>query len=166
MQNWFTRTTASVGILVIFTLVSWSAFAEPVGALAELNPMGEQMLTSHGKSAADIEQEIPSRQTVGLPVYPGAVYTGAMEGTGILPSIIMASADPVEKIREWYANQPGFSYHDQLRLFYIGDEYVMMESESVYLQDISENPSASTGGLMFNMAGMKTQFTISYKPKN
>jgi hypothetical protein len=41
----------------------------------------------------------------------------------------------------------------------------MMESESVYLQDISENPEGIAGGLMCNMAGMKTQITISYKPK-
>lgn len=50
-------------------------------------------------------------------------------------------------------------------LFDAGDQYRPMVTESVFLQDISENPFESTGGLSgFDMTGMKTQITISYKP--
>ena len=50
-------------------------------------------------------------------------------------------------------------------MFYVGDEYVMMQSEAVLLQDISDDPQASACGMAFDMKGMKTQFSISYEPK-
>ena len=139
--------------------------AEPVGKLPELNHMGEQMLVSQGHTVADLMQKIPSTEAVGVAVFPGSLYIGEIEGSGMMPSVILVSGEPMEKVKEWYENQPDFSYEETFKLFYLGDEYAMMESESVFLQDISENPDASPGALMFNMAGMKTQMTISFKPK-
>jgi len=102
---------------------------------------------------------------VGLPIYPEAWYTGSMTADGMLPSAIMVSGDSVEKIKEWYLSQADLSYSEMSDIFYVGDEYKMMESESVMLQDISGDPQASFSGMVFDMKGMKTQFTISYKPK-
>ena len=113
----------------------------------------------------DVPETIPSRESVGLPIYPGAVYTSRFDGEGMLPWVIMASSDPMEKVKAWYAEQEGLTWNDMFELFHAGDTYEMMAVDSVLLQDISEDPSQSTGGLAgFDMSGMKTQITIAYTP--
>jgi hypothetical protein len=159
------RLATLFGAILCTALFPVIVSAEPVGRLPELNHMGEQMLISQGHTAADLAQEIPASDTVGVAVFPGSLYTGEIKGSGMMPSVVLASVESLEKVKEWYAKRPEFSYEESFKLFYLGDEYVMMESESVYLQDISESPETSAGGLMFNMADMKTQITISYKPK-
>lgn len=140
--------------------------AEAVGQLPALNHMGEQMLASQGMTASDLLQRVPSVEAVGMPVYPGALYTGEILAEGMLPSVVLASPDSIGQVRAWYAGQEGLSWEGNFRLFYRGAEYVLMESESILLQDISERPASSAGGLMFDMSGMKTQITISYQPKS
>jgi hypothetical protein len=159
------RVAIGLSALLLAALNTASVNAEPVGGLPDLNHVGSQMLESHGKTAADLLANVPSRETVGLPVFPGAFYTGTIEASEMMPTVVLASTEALAKVKAWYAGQPGFTYDDSFKLFYRGDEYVMMQTESVYLQDISENPTASAGGLMFNMKGMKTQITISYQPK-
>jgi len=154
-----------LNVLVFITLACGYACADPIGKVPELNHSGAQILAASGKSHADIVSEVPSRETVGLPVYPGALYTGSVTADGMLPSVIMVSGDSVETVKEWYLGQAGLSYSETSDIFYVGDEYKMMESESVMLQDISDDPQASFSGMAFDMEGMKTQFTISYKPK-
>jgi len=165
VKNLFFIKIISVSTLLSLTFAAGLAVADPIGDLPEFNEGGEQILGAHGRSREDLKKEIPSRATVGLPVYPGAFYTGKMEAEGMLPTVIMVSGDPIAKVQEWYASQEGLSYHDTYATFYVGDDYVMMESETVFLQDISGDPSASFSGLAFDMEGMKTQFSISYKPK-
>lgn len=165
MHSQKSRIKMLLGFLACIALSPASASADPVGDLLEFSHVGEQMMASQGKGHADIKKEIPTKQTVGLPVYPGAFYTGAMAGEGMLPTIVMASGDPIETIKEWYANQDGLSYEDTFQTFYVGEKYLMMQSEAVFLQDISKDPSVSVGGLVFNMDGMKTQISISYIPK-
>jgi hypothetical protein len=156
----FTITAMALGLTV-----AQPAHAEPVGEALPFSDSGEKMMSAHGRSPADINAEIPSMETVGLPVYPGARYTGAMQAEGMLPTIVMASADPAETVKEWYAGQDGLSYSEMGQTFYAGDEYVMMQSETVFIQDISQDPFATVGGLLFDMEGMKTQISISYQPK-
>ena len=165
MQIFQARLATLFSAIMFVALFPAIVSAEPVGGLPELNHMGEQMLISQGQTAADLVQKIPSAETVGVAVFPGSLYTGEIEGSGMIPSVVLASKEPLEKVAEWYQEQPGYRYDETLKLFYLGDEYVMMESESVFLRDISENPEASAGGLMFNMADLKTQITITYKPK-
>jgi len=139
--------------------------AEPVGELLPLTERAEALFAMSGKTVEEVRATIPSRETVGLPVYPGAAYTAQFTGEGMLPSVIMASADPLDEVKAWYASQEGLTWDDMFGLFYVGDTYKMMATESVFLQDISEDPSQSTGGLAgFDMTGMKTQITIAYKP--
>ena len=163
------KTLATSTLQRVFTalllLAPFSVFAEPVGDMLPLTDMGEAMLVMSGASIEDEAAKIPSKEAVGLPVYPGAYYTATFGGEGMLPSVIMASSDPMEKVKSWYENQEGLTWSDMFGLFYVGDEYEMMVTESVFLQDISEDPSVSTGGLGgFDMSGMKTQITISYEP--
>jgi len=152
-------------ILLVSLGLSGPAMAEPVGDLLPFTETGEALFAMSGKTVDEVRATIPSRETVGLPVYPGAVYTAQFTGEGMLPSVIMASADPLDEVKAWYAGQEGLTWNDMFELFYVGDSYEMMATESVFLQDISEDPTQSTGGLAgFDMTGMKTQITIAYKP--
>jgi len=123
MQRQKSRIKILLGFLACIALSPASASADPVGDLLEFSHVGEQMMASQG-----IKKEIPTKQTVGLPVYPGAFYTGAMAGEGMLPTIVMASGDPIETIKEWYANQDGLSYEDTFQTFYVGEKYVALFS--------------------------------------
>jgi hypothetical protein len=165
MQNPILKTIISLSVVVFITLIPGFASAEPIGDVPELNHAGAQVLAASGKSRADIVNEVPSREMVGLPIYPGALYTGSMTADGMLPSAIMVSGDSVEKVKEWYMSQADLSYNETSDIFHAGDEYKMMKSESIMLQDISADPQASFSGMAFDMKGMKTQFTVSYKPK-
>lgn len=157
----FSRSLAIATLL----LVPLAAAAEPVGDMLPLSETGEAMLVMTGASIEDHAAKIPSKEAVGLPVYPGAFYTATFSGEGMLPSVIMASSDDFDTVKAWYQNQDGLTWSDMFGLFYAGDEYKMMVTESVFLQDISEDPSVSTGGMGgFDMSGMKTQITISYEP--
>lgn len=149
----------------ISLLASAAAVAEPVGEMLPLSEMGEAMLVMTGGSLEDEAAKIPSRETVGLPVYPGSYYTATFSAEGMLPSVIMATSDPMEKVKAWYEDQDGLTWNEMFGMFHVGDEYEMMVTESVFLQDISEDPSVSTGGMGgFDMSSMKTQITISYEP--
>lgn len=152
-------------VLFLSLGLSGQAMAEPVGDLLPFTEMGEALFAMSGKTVDEVRATIPSRETVGLPVYPGAAYTAQFSGEGMLPSVIMASSDPMDEVKAWYANQEGLTWNDMFGLFYVGDTYEMMATESVFLQDISDDPTQSTGGLGgFDMIGMKTQITIAYKP--
>jgi hypothetical protein len=160
----FTAPTRRLG-LVLLLLLPLSAIAEPAGEILPLTEMGESLMAMAGGSIEDEAAKIPSKETVGPPIYPGAYYTATFGGEGMLPSVIMASSDPIETVKAWYEKQEGLTWSEMFGLFYVGDEYEMMVTESVFLQDISEDPSVSTGGLGgFDMSGMKTQITISYEP--
>jgi len=151
-------------VLVLSLGLSGPAMAEPVGDLLPFTEMGEALFAMSGKTVDAVRATIPSRETVGLPIYPGAVYTAQYSGSG-MPGVIMASSDPMEEVKAWYASQEGLTWDDTFELFYVGDSYEMMATESVFLQDISEDPTQSTGGLGgFDMTGMKTQITIAHKP--
>lgn len=162
------RTIATFGrqmALALLILSPMIAAAEPVGEMPPLSESGAAMLAMAGGSIEDEAAKIPSKETVGLPVYPGSFYTATMSGEGMLPVVIMASSEPIEKVKSWYREQDGLTWNEMFGLFHVGDTYEMMATESVFLQDISEDPSISTGGLGgFDMSGMKTQITISYKP--
>ena len=150
----------------LLLLLPLAAFAEPVGEMLTLSEMGEAMLVMSGASIEDEAAKIPSREAVGLPVYPGSYYTAQFSAQGMLPAVILASSDPMEKVKAWYAMQEGLTWSDMFEMFHVGDSYEMMVTESVMLQDISEDPSQSTGGLGgFDMSGMKTQITISFERK-
>jgi len=152
--------------LTLAFLLPVAATAEPVGGMLPLTEMGEAMLAMSGGSIDDEAAKIPSKEAVGLPIYPGSYYTATFGGEGMLPSVIMASSDPIEKVKAWYGEQEGLTWNEMFGLFHTGEEYKMMVTESVFLQDISEDPTASTGGLGgFDMSGMQTQITISYEPR-
>jgi hypothetical protein len=160
--EFFFKIACSKALICLFAI---PAFAEPAAILPVYNHVGEQLMASGGRTREDVAAEIPTRQEIGLPVYPDLFYSGSITAEGMMPSLVLASGDPVETVRAWYESQPELQYDEQSKVFYTGESYAMHESESIFLQDISDNPKASVGGMVFDMHGMKTQITISYKPK-
>ena len=151
--------------IATLALVSSAANAEPIGDLPPLSDYSKQVMAGQGKSVQDMKDAIPSKEMVGIPVFPGALYCTEMTAEGMLPTVVLASEEPVGDVKTWYLEQEGLTWSEQWGMFYVGDEYVMMQSEAVLLQDISDDPQASACGMAFDMKGMKTQFSISYEPK-
>ena len=91
-------------------MVVWaaSAIAEPIAPLATLNDIGKLMLASEGKTEADAKKDIPSRELVGIPAYPGSRF-GAIGGDGTVDgnSVQLISKDSPEKVIDWYRKQLG-----------------------------------------------------------
>jgi len=154
-----TRSCCFIGLALVLNIAN----AEPVGELPPLSDLSKQVMASQGKSVQDMKDAIPSKEMVGVPIFPGALYCTEMTAEGMLPTVVLASKEPIGDIKAWYLEQEGLTWSDQWELFYVGDEYVMLQSESVLLQDISEDPQASACGMMFDMKGMKTQLSISYE---
>jgi hypothetical protein len=165
MKTRVIRCSISIATVAVFVLASAPLAAEPVGKLPPLSDFTKQVMASEGKTVNDLYKSIPSKETVGMAVYPDSLYCTEMSGEGMLPTVILASADPIEKVNAWHAEQASLTWSDMWGVFYVGDEYVMMQSESVVVMDISEDPQASACGLAFDMTGMKTQISISYQPK-
>lgn len=139
--------------------------AGPVAGLLPLNETAEAMIAMQGKTVDDIRNEIPSMEAVGLPIYPESYFGGTMSGSGSLPGLFLATADPVAKVKDWYAGQEGLTWHDTWELFFVGDSYEIMQTESVSFMDISDDPSANLMGMMYDMKGMKTMITLMYEPQ-
>jgi len=142
-----------------------AAGAEPVGEMLPLNETAEAMMVFSGETVESMAAAIPSQEAVGLPVYPESFYASKFEAEGMLSAVTIASKDPMEEVKAWYEQQDALTWSDDYGFFYVGDEYEMMKSETVFLQDISADPQESAGGMSFDMNGMKTQITISYKPR-
>ena len=155
------------GLTAALLLSSVAAFAEPVGDIPPISDSTRKIHEMQGKSIddalAEYKADIPSKEEVGIPVYPGSFYTTKFEAEGMLPAVTLASKDSIDEVSAWYEEQ-GLKWSDMAQMYYVGEKYEFMKSETVFLQDISEDPSESAGGLAFDMSGMKTQITISYKP--
>lgn len=139
--------------------------AEPIATLPLYNHVGEQLMASGGRTREDVARDIPTTDELTLPVYPEVFYSGTIRADGMLPTVVLASGAPLETVEAWYREQQDLRYDETGRVFYRGDAYVMGSTESVFLQDISADPAASVGGMVFDMHGMKTQITVSYQPR-
>lgn len=139
--------------------------AEPVAGLLPLTESAESMMAMQGKTIDDVRNEIPEKGTIGLPVYPGSYFGGTMSGSGSLPGLFLATSDPIDQVKDWYAGQGGLAWNETWQLFHVGDSYEMMQTPSVSFTDISDDPSANLMGMMYDMQGMKTMITLMYEPQ-
>ena len=89
----------SVVLALLLMGFSFVTFAEPVGLPLPFNELGKQ--ANSGKSEADLISKIPSKESVGLPVYPGSNFGSAMTGNGALMSVQMLSKDDPDKVIAW-----------------------------------------------------------------
>ena len=158
----------TAAMMILF--ISLPAWAEPAAPMAPLKKEGMDLMKMQGKTMTDVEQEIPDKQEVGVPIYPGAMYVSHMDtGSGdMLPSLNLVASDPPERVRAWYRGTlEGWSYSDTFQLFYKGEGEISL---SDLMQTESVNVSAEEGqalDLMFSdVPDVKSRIQITYTPAN
>lgn len=168
----------SICIGIVFFLVTCAgiqtAGAEPAAPLLELTDQGMQMVKNQGKTLADVENNIPTKASIGIPIYPEAFYATHVEGTQegsypMLPSINLVSSDSPETITAWYRdNLAGWQYDETFVLFHDAEGEADMDSlMSVETQTVSIMAEDDPGlDLMFYKTDdVKSRIIIRYKPK-
>ena len=172
-------------LLMAVLLIVWtaSAVAEPIAGLAPLNSLTKQSLAAEGKTEADMLNDLPTKEMVGIPGYPGSFFAGAMstgEGTDeVLTNLTLMSKDSAEKVTDWYAKNLGSgwgSFPDQITgalkevgVFFETDKKTLELMDSLKLKQVRisrvENPT-DTGfaGMMFDVTGIKSMINITVKP--
>lgn len=170
MRN-FLNAFLAVFISISFLLVCGSVSAEPVAPLSKYSKDGMKLIKQQNKSLEDLKKDIPSKEKVGIPIYPGATFASAIEGSegGLPPSVNLISNDPPEKVRKWYENNlEGWNYSEKLDLFYEGQkEPEISELFEGKYQTVSVMKEEGEGiDLMFlDVPDVKTRIQIVYKPK-
>lgn len=130
----------------------------PDSALTETGKLMKRM-----KQSGE-EMKVPSKEEVGVPIYPGAYLSSTSSGSG-LPMVTLLSADPPEKVTAWYKdNLKGWSYNSLLKVFYEGPDKLpigkIMERPQVVIVPGDKD-------VLFGMYDIpvKTSFSITYKLK-
>ena len=75
--------------LSLIALVSWaiSVWAEPAAPFLPYNDMGKKLLSSQGKTPTDAQKEAPTKEQVGMPIYPSSYLGTTGESSGELSSV-------------------------------------------------------------------------------
>jgi hypothetical protein len=167
-------------LLTILTFVcAATAVAEPIAPLAPLNALAKQALAAEGKTEADMLKDVPPKEVVGIPAYPGS-YFGVSMGTGdVLNSVTLMSRDSPEKVVQWYEKKLGSAWQsapDQITaalkevgVFLETDKKNISAMDAMKLKQVRiskvENPT-DTGfaGMMFDVTGIKTMINIAVTP--
>ena len=171
-------------IVFILTVVLYfggviSAFAEPVALLLPYSDFGKQALTREGKTRADSIKEIPSKEEVGLPAYPGSYFGISGASNGVLSSIQMVSKDAPGEIIAWYKEQLGSSwqYSSDLATEQIGEIGVFvkssnpsvsafdaLKSQQIRIAKVEEPEDTGFVAMVFDVSGVKTMINMQIKP--
>ena len=169
-----------VFLLLILTFV-WavSAVADPIAPLAPLNALGKQALAAEGKTEADMLNDVPPKEIVGIPAYPGSYFGGSM-GTGdVLYTVSLMSKDSPEKVVEWYRKKLGTAWQSapdqataalkEVGVFLETDKKNVnamdaMKLKQVRISKVENQQDTGFAGMMFDVTGIKTMINITVKP--
>ena len=170
----------------IFTLTAvlvlgfvFSASAEPAAKLLPYNSFGKQSLASQGKTEADALKDLPSKEEVGFPVYPGSYYGIAGESDNVLISIQFVSKDEPEKIIAWYKKQLGseWKYLPELATKQLGEIGVFIKtskasvsamdairSQQIRIAKVEKPEDTGFVAMAFDVSGVKAMINMQIKP--
>ncbi|MDW7774539.1 MAG: hypothetical protein SCH71_16770 [Desulfobulbaceae bacterium] len=156
-------------VLLVLSLGS-AALAEPLAPASKFSKKGIKILKSSNQTPKDFEKDIPSKEEVDIPVYPGATVSYVLEpGTGLPPTVNLISNDPPDKVKEWYRkNLEGWGYSDMLNLFYEGTQEPQIAElfEGKYQTvAVMEETGEGLDLLLFEVPDVKTRIQIVYKIK-
>ena len=156
-----------------------SAAAEPTAPLAPLNAFGKQALMAEGKTEADILKDVPPKDLVGIPAYPGSFFGGSMGSGEVLNSVILMSKDSPDKVVQWYKNKLGAAWQSvpdhatpelkEVEVFLETDNKNVSPMDALKLRQVRiskvESPE-DTGfaGMMFDVTDIKTMINIAVTP--
>lgn len=174
MKNRNSRFAVVCSLLFLLGLGSTTS-AEPLAPLGKYSKKGLMALElNKDMTIEDVRKTIPSKERVGIPVYPGAIFVSAFAGAegfeGIPPFVNLISNDPPEKVKAWYAkNLSGWTYDDKwLQVFHDGPDGAGVEdlTSGKYQQVRVEEEYGGSSDLMYmDEPDVKTLIVIQYKPK-
>ena len=167
-------------LAILSTLIySGSSFAEPIAQLAPLNAFGKQSFAAEGKTEAQVRQDIPSKEMVGLPAYPGSYFAGAMGDEDAISTVTLMSKASPEEVVAWYSktlggewqNMPEFASEQlgEVAVFIKSSKKKISVMDTFKLQQIRisrvEKPE-DTGfaAMIFDVSGIKSMINMTIKP--
>ncbi|MDF1581410.1 MAG: hypothetical protein P1P74_11635 [Desulfuromonadales bacterium] len=171
----------SIYLLAFVMTVAWSSatFAEPVAPLATPNAYGKQSFAVEGKTIADVEKELPSKEMVDIPAYPGSLFAMGSEANGELSSVqLISTASPAEVIA-WYKKTLGkdWQYSPNLAIKEAGQVgvFVNTHKKNISAMDALKHRQLSVSKvekpgdtgfieMMFDVTGIRSMIVMTLKP--
>ena len=167
--------------LSLIALVSWaiSVWAEPAAPFLPYNDMGKKLLSSQGKTPTDAQKEAPTKEQVGMPIYPGS-YLGTTGGSsGELSSVQFVSKDSADKVIAWYQKNlgKGWKQAPQLTVSQIGevgvfvktdleqfDDFEAMKMQQIRIAKVEKPEDTGFLAMAFDVTGVKSIINMQIKP--
>jgi hypothetical protein len=142
-------------------------FAEPVAPLLKLNERGLEVMKAEGKTLADMEKAVPTKASVGIPIYPGAFLASSSSSSTMLSAVNLVSSDSPETIKAWYEkNLTDWTYDPKFRLFHDGKGKVdwssLMDMQTIEIV-ADEEPGLDL--MFYETPKLKSRIIIRYKER-
>ena len=166
-----------MGILI--TIWTASAIAEPIAPLATLSASGKLIFAAEGKTEADMKKNIPPKELVSIPAYPGSLFVLAEGDENELTMVQLISKDNPEKVIAWYKKQLGkeWQYVPGLATKRLNDVEIFVKTGKKNISVIDslnykqlevakvEKPG-DTGSIemVFDVSGIKSWIIMTLKP--
>ena len=174
-------------LLIVALIFVWvvSAIAEPVAPLATLSATGKLIFAAEGKTEADMKKNIPPKELVSIPAYPGSLFVLAEGDENELTMVQLISKDSPEKVIAWYKKQLGKEWQNvpDLATKQLGDVGVFVKTDKKNISALDalnykqlsvskvEKPG-DTGfidafsliAVIFDVRGIKSWIVMTVKP--
>lgn len=168
-------------ILGVVFFIFWTnnSVAEPVGKLAPLTSLSKQSLVAEGKTEADMLEDIPSKEMVGMPAYPDAYFAGAMGDVDTLSALTLMSKDSAKEIISWYKKKLGDEWQDvpELAMEDLGEVAVFIKSDKkkisvidsfkyqqIRISKVEKPEDTGFAAMVFDVTGIKCMINMTIKP--
>ncbi len=170
-----------VFMFTVFMMIAWTvtAFAEPYAPLAPRNAFGKQAMASNGQTMADVQKELPTKEMVEIPAYPGSYFGSAGKSNGILSTIQLIAKDSPEKVIAWYKKNLGkdWQYVPDLITEQLGEVGVFVQTDNpnvdafdslkyrqIRIAKVEKPEDTGFLGMFLEMKGIKSMITVQIKP--
>ncbi len=156
-------------LALVFIFVSTAFATEPV---APFLPFADIKIPPEMKAKI----KAPSKQQVGVPVYPGARLGAVVESDGKLSSIDLFTKDSPSKVVAWYKKHLSKDWSKLSEKFHIKqlkhegyfaktknpdpDPMDLMKTKSIQIMRVETPEDAGFTAMFFNVKGMKTRIYI------
>lgn len=161
MNRPFSKTMFAVFAVGMLSMCGLSA--EPVAPLPDFNDASKDM----GLDPSKVRDSIPTKASVGVPIYPGAFYLSVFPIEGMYPTVNLVTEDSLEDVREWYEkNLDGWTYDEMFELFAEGDSgFDFTKMGSMQTITLLKQDVVAMDMMFYDLPEITTRIQISYKPK-
>jgi len=171
----------SILLLITVLMLVWSvsAFAEPYAPLAPRNAFGKQAMASKGQTMADVQKQLPTKEMVGIPAYPGSYFGSEGKSNGELSTVQLIAKDSPDKVIAWYKKNLGkdWQYVPGLITKELGEVGVFVETDNpkidafdslkhrqIKVAKVTKPEDTGFLGMFLEMKGIKSMITLQVKP--